>query len=167
MFCPNCGADNQIEQNFCRSCGLNLEDSARSLIAQIPTAETERLKTREKWLENFGAFAWYGFGTVLLLGICGIIYAIVNSMILTGKNVWVGLLLVFFVIFAALLEIYIFINEDLKSTKEKYKWQPPHEIAAPKTTGKLLEEKPFEPIPSVTENSTKLLHVENQTKELK
>lgn len=164
MFCPNCSADNKIEQNFCRSCGFNLEDSAKSLVAQIPAAGNEDLLAEEKWLEKFGSIAGKGFGIVLLIGIGAIIYAIITSMILSGKNVWVGILLVFFVIFAALLEVYVFFNEDLKERKEKLKWQPQKELAAPKITGKLLEEKPFEPIGSVVENSTELLSIENKTR---
>ncbi|HEX9930321.1 MAG TPA: hypothetical protein VGB02_17430 [Pyrinomonadaceae bacterium] len=38
------------------------------------------------------------------------------------------------------------------------------ELTDKKDTGKLLEEKPFEPVQSVTENSTELLSVENKTK---
>ncbi|MCA1622464.1 MAG: hypothetical protein LC778_01455 [Acidobacteria bacterium] len=41
------------------------------------------------------------------------------------------------------------------------------ELTEAKNTGKLLEEKRFEPIPSVTENSTELLFVENETRKIK
>ncbi|HEX8399918.1 MAG TPA: hypothetical protein VF644_20980 [Pyrinomonadaceae bacterium] len=41
------------------------------------------------------------------------------------------------------------------------------ELTDKKDTGKLLEEKPFEPVQSVTENSTELLSVENKTQKIK
>jgi hypothetical protein len=43
---------------------------------------------------------------------------------------------------------------------------PANELVEPKNTAKLLEEKPFEPVASVTENSTQLLYTKNKTKEL-
>lgn len=164
MFCPNCGANNTTEQNFCRSCGLNLEDTAKSLLAQMPSAETANLLRREQMLEKFGTIAWSGFGIVLLIAIGGIIYAIVTEMILSGKNPYVGALMTAFIVFAALTLAYVVFNEDLKEKKQKLNLRAQKELAEPKTTGKLLEEKPFEPVPSVVENSTELLPVENKTR---
>lgn len=166
MFCPNCGANNTTEQNFCRLCGLNLEDSAQSLLAQIPSAESVNLSRKEKRLEKFGAIAWNGFGIVIFIALCAMIYGIFTSMILTGNRVWFGILLIAFIVFAALLEVYVFLSEELKEKKEKYRFQPKNELAEPKITDKLLEEKPFEPVASVTENSTELLFVKNKTTKL-
>ena len=167
MFCPNCGANNTTEQNFCRSCGLNLEDTAKSLLLQIPSAETANLIRRERLLEKFGNIAFTGFGIVLLIAIGGIIYAIITGMILSGKNPWAGILMVAFIIFAALTLSYVVFNEDLKEKKQKLSLRAQNELSETKPTGRLLEEKPFEPVPSVVENSTELLLVENKTKELK
>jgi len=164
MFCPNCGANNTTEQKFCRSCGLNLEDSAKSLLDQIPSAKSVSLSKAEKRLEKFGTIAWNGFGIVIFIALCAMIYGIFNSMILTGKNIWFGILLVAFIIFAALLGVYVFLSEELKEKKIKNRFQPINELSAPKITDKLLEEKPFEPAGSVTENSTQLLPVENKTR---
>lgn len=164
MYCPNCGANNTTEQNFCRACGLNLEDTAKSLLAQIPSAETANLLKREQMLEKFGNFAFGGFGVVLLIAVGGIIYAIVQGMILSGKQPWVGVLLTAFIIFAVLTLAYVVFNEDLKEKKKKLSRQAQKELAEPKTTGKFLEEKPFEPVPSVVENSTELLAVEQKTR---
>ena len=163
MFCPNCGANNSTEQNFCRSCGLNLEDTAKSLLAQIPSAESANLLKREQMLEKFGNVAFGGFGIVLLLAIGGIIYAIITGMILSGKNPWVGALLTAFIIFAALTLVFVVFNEDIKEKKKKLSLQAQKELAEPKTTDKLLEEKPFEPA-SVTENSTELLLTKHKTR---
>ncbi len=164
MFCPNCGANNTTEQNFCRSCGLNLEDTAKSLLLQIPSAETANLLRREQMLEKFGSIVWSGFGIVLLIAVGVIIYAIITGMILSGKNPFVGVLLTAFIVFATLTLAYVVFNEDLKEKKQKLKLQSQNGLAEPKTTGKLLEEKPFEPVPSVVENSTELLLTNNKTR---
>lgn len=164
MFCPNCGANNTTEQKYCRACGLNLEETALSLLAQIPSAESAALLRRQRQLEKFGNVAFGGFGIVLLAGIGTVIYLIVSKLIFSGQNVFGGILLVAFIIFAALSLAYVFFNEELKERRKKT--NPLFEIGAEKKieTGKLLEARPFEPIGSVTENSTELFHAENKTR---
>ncbi len=164
MFCPNCGANNSTEQKFCRACGLNLESAAQSLLEQIPSAESANLLKQERRLEKFGAFAWYGFCSVLLIGICSMIYAIVTNMILTGEKVWFGVTLVAFIVFGAMSLAYVFLNEDLKERKLKSTPTLKNDLIEKRDTAKLLEDKPFEPVPSVIENTTELLHAEPKTR---
>lgn len=166
MFCPNCGANNSTEQKFCRSCGLNLEKTAESMLEQIPSAESAKLLKREKNLEKFGNIALGGFGIALLTGIIAIIYLIITKVILSGNSVFGGIILIAFIVFAALSLAYVAFNEDLKERKQKANPTLKNELAEKKDTAKLLEEKPFEPIGSVTENSTELIFVENKTKKL-
>ncbi len=168
MFCPNCGANNSTEQKFCRSCGLNLEQTALSLLEQIPSAESAGLLKRQKNLEKFGSIAFGGFGVVLLIAVSAIIYLIFTKVILSGNSVFGGILLIAFLVFAALTLVYVGFNEDLKERMQKT--NPTllnnNELDEKRDTAKLLEEKPFEPIPSVTENSTELLYTKNKTQKL-
>lgn len=157
MFCPNCGTNNLTEQKFCRACGLNLEKSAESLLEQIPSAESAKLLRKERNLEKFGNIAFGGFGLIFLAGIGTLIYVIFTKMILTGNSVFAGILLIAFIIFAVLTLAYVFLNEDLKERKKKKNPTEINEIEN-RDTAKLLEEKHFESIPSVTENSTELLY---------
>ena len=164
MFCPNCGAKNTTEQKFCRSCGLNLEQTAVSLFEQIPSSESAELLKRERNLEKFGNIAFGGFGLVLLTAISAIIYFIITKMILSGTNVFFGILLIAFLIFAGLSLVYVMFNEDLKERKQKSNPTRTNELSEKLDTGKLLEEKSFEPIPSVTEDSTELFIAKNKTR---
>jgi hypothetical protein len=47
MFCPSCGKDNEIDQRFCRACGLNLEPAAISLREQRPDTPQMELQRQE------------------------------------------------------------------------------------------------------------------------
>lgn len=166
MFCPNCGANNTTEQKFCRSCGLNLEGAAASLLEQIPSAEAAELLKRQRNLEKFGNFAFGGFGIVIVIAVSAIIYWVFTKMVLSGENIFGGILLIAFMIFSTLTLAWVIFNEDLKEKKQKVNPTLKNELAESLDTGKLLEEKPFEPISSVTENTTDLLPVENRTRKL-
>ena len=143
---------------------MNLETVVQSLVEQFPGGERPDLVRREERLERFGRIAFGGFGIALLLGIVGIIYAVVVNMILTGERPWFGALVILFVIFAAMSLTYVVFNEDLKDRRKKAAQVPPRELEVPVVTGKLLDESRFEPIPSVTENTTDLLPSQNREK---
>lgn len=159
MFCPNCGANNSTEQSFCRACGLNLEKTADSLLEQIPSAESAKLLKRARNLEKFGNVAFGGLCLLGLTAIGGLIYAVVAGLILSGKQPLVGIFLTAFIIFAVLTLIYVVLRENLKERRQEANPILQKEIEA-KDTAKLLEEKPFEPIPSITENTTELIYAE-------
>jgi hypothetical protein len=164
MFCPNCGANNSTEQKFCRACGLNLEKTAESLVEQIPSAESASLLRREKLIERFGNFALGGLGVVILLAVTILIYTIVEKLLVGGTNVYFAVLLTAFIVFAFLSLIFVFFNENLKEKKAKTNPALDNELPERKQTAKLPEEKPFEPVPSITENTTGLLYAEQKTK---
>lgn len=162
MFCPNCGKRNASEQKFCRSCGLNLEKSIESLAEQFPTADRVNLQKQTRKLEKYGNFAFGGFVVVLALGISILIFTIFNKLILPGENVFFGLLLSLFIIFAVLTLIYVFLNESLKEKKVNAKPIFNNELGQ-KAAAKLVENKPFEGFQaSVTERTTNLLFAEKR-----
>ncbi|HEX8288199.1 MAG TPA: zinc ribbon domain-containing protein [Pyrinomonadaceae bacterium] len=165
MFCPNCGAKNTTEQKFCRSCGLRLEQITVALLEQIASPESAELFKRQRRLENFGNIAFGGFALVLLTGVSTVIYFILTRMIFSGENVFFGILLIAFIVFAISSLIYVIFSEDVKERKPN-----PiliNELTENRETGKLLEEKPFAPASSVTESSTELLYTKNKTRKLK
>jgi hypothetical protein len=50
MFCPNCGANNGAEQNFCRGCGLKFD----AIVEQFPSKEYTELQRRTERLQRIG-----------------------------------------------------------------------------------------------------------------
>jgi hypothetical protein len=156
MFCPNCGAENRAEQNFCRSCGLNLNAITLAVSELFPSNEYARLQRRKELFEKLGSFSLSIAGIIAFSFL--IFLAVSYKMILLGPEVlfWSGFgALIGFL----LLSIFFFNYPKLFMKFERLDPQTRHaskpEIAAP--TAKLIDDRPFEPVPSVTEDSTDLL----------
>jgi uncharacterized membrane protein YvbJ len=166
MFCPNCGKENSTEQKFCRACGIGLEKTVESLMEQkLSPSQGDNLLCKRILLETFGTVAAGGLITVIVIAVSAIIYTVVTKMILTGTSVLFGSLLTAFIVFALLTLIYVLFNESLKEKQNKWKL-PVNELDEQINAKSLLEEKPFEPALSVTENSTELLYTKNKTQKL-
>lgn len=165
MFCPSCGAKNGTEQKFCRSCGFNLEISARSLLEQLPSAKSVGLTKREQAIEKFGMVAFTGLGLVLLSGVLGLLYYIFMLNIWNGKNIPLGIILMLLVVFGVMALTYIYIVASDDGKKMVGNPGMARELDKGVDTGKLLEEGDFQPA-SITERTTDLLHVENRTRKL-
>jgi hypothetical protein len=146
---------------------LNLEETTRSLLAQIPSAESAELLRREKRLEKFGAVAWRGFGAIFLTAISALVYAIITGMILSGKNPLAGVLLSAFIIFSAMMLAYVYFHKELNEEKKQLRRGLRNELADSRTTRDLLVDKPFQNAPGATENSTEFLSIDSQTRKLK
>jgi Na+/melibiose symporter-like transporter len=167
MFCPNCGTTNSTEQKFCRSCGLNLGVIAESLLLQLTTALDANSSKKEKLIENFKNFVFSRFGLVLLIAVILIISGIFFKVILTDNDVSFGIIMICNTVIAGLMILLISFNQYVRERKAGVNPALTSELTEAKDTGKLLEEKPFELVPSVAENSTELLLVENKTRKIK
>ncbi|MEP6901268.1 MAG: zinc ribbon domain-containing protein [Actinomycetota bacterium] len=163
MFCPNCGAENKSEQNFCRSCGLKLDAISQVVAEQFPTKEYAEFQKRKELFEKLGIFSISSFGLIgiaFLLALVGYYKMILfgaDVIFLSGLAAFMvfGLLSVFFFNYPKLFMKFDKINPRLSPIEQE-------KISTP--TNKLIEDKPFEPVPSVTENSTELLHIERKTR---
>lgn len=167
MFCPNCGKAFSSDLKFCRYCGLNLAAVTESLLEQIPESEILDLKNRERRLERFGGVIFSVFAIIALAGVLGLIYAVLNKMIFSGNNPALGIFLLLFIIFAALALAWVVMNETVKEKRSKIKAGiHPREISTSGSPAKKLPETFSEPIPSIIEDTTELLHVKRDTHRL-
>lgn len=142
---------------------MNLTDIAASFLQQFPHEGTANIQKREQMLERFGQIAFGGFGVVILTAVAGIIYWIVTKVILTGESFWGGILLIAFMVFAALTLAYVFLRESINEKKQKIN---PQLAGNPDATVPRLGDVSFQPAPSIIEDTTDLLPVENRTKKL-
>ena len=146
---------------------MNLEQTVSSMLEQYPDGGSRsELQRQERSLERFGSIAFGGFGVVIGLSICGFIYLILTRMVFSGTSPVAGVLLSLFLIFAGLTLAYVFKNESLKDKRKKLEPAPGGGGALPSQTAKLLDENRFEPIPSVVEDTTKLLKIKRTTRDL-
>jgi hypothetical protein len=163
MFCPNCGSENKNGQNFCRLCGLKLDAISQAVAEQTPSQEYLVLKRRKEVFEKMGVFSLSVSG---IIGLAFIFTKVIQyKLMLFGEDVlfWSGfaalvvfsLLSVFFFNYPKLFMNFDKLDPRLSPSEEKQISQP---------TAKLIEDRPFEPAASVTENSTELLLVENKTR---
>lgn len=167
MFCPNCGTTNSTEQKFCRSCGINLGVIAESLLLQLTTARDASSSKKERSIENLGNFVFSRVGLIVLIGVILMTSGIFFKVILADGAIVSGTLMIFCAVLAGLMAILISFYESVKERKAQINPALTSELTQTKDTGKLLEEKPFEPVSTVTENSTELLPVENKTRKFK
>lgn len=148
---------------------MNLEQTAISLLEQFPTAQRANLQRQERMLEKFGQIAFGGFGIVLFLAICSILYLVITRIILGGGTLleqFGGVLLALFIVFASLALTYVIFSEDLKERKQKRNPSLEDEVVNIHPMAELPSKNDFEPVPSVVEDTTDLLKVENKTRRL-
>jgi len=156
MFCPNCGKENQAEQKFCRSCGLKLDAVVQVVADQFPSEEYAALQRRKRIFERLG------LGALSIAGLIGLMLLLFTvglyKLIVLGPEVLFGLSIVA-VIFFLPLSVFSIGYPKLFMRFEKVNPQLASldESTSIQTTGKLLEDRFFEPVPSVTDDTTDLL----------
>jgi hypothetical protein len=152
MFCPNCAAQNDELQRYCRMCGMRLDVIAAELTAQNPSPEMALLLKKQRRIEKLGVYSLSIAGVIgvcLLLAI-GFYYKLqfFGPELIFGSAM--GALVVFLLASICLLaysKYFMKIGQPDGGLHQK-------DFATP--TDKLLSDPPFQPA-SVTEHSTELL----------
>jgi hypothetical protein len=160
MHCPNCGSRNKKHQNYCRYCGLHLPDIEKLFLSQLVFGEDTRQLKR---LRSAGKLIDYVQILLVVLFALGI-FKLATTDFDGGKDL-VKLSLVSFMLSLAVDGVLkYFQRQSLKTNRRDVITSAEEEKFEARETVRLIEEKPFSPIPSVTEVSTELLFVENKPK---
>jgi len=156
MFCPNCGKENAADQSFCRACGLKLGEIAQVVAEVLPSEENAALQRRVRAIEKLARAAFGIAGAIALMSF--IFAAALYKLILFGPEV-------LFLASAIALAVFAMLGAGLIGYSKFFLRRGITDGAATpiggtspiNATGKLIEDRPFEPVPSVTENTTDLL----------
>ncbi|MBS1797758.1 MAG: zinc ribbon domain-containing protein [Acidobacteria bacterium] len=162
MYCPNCGANNADGLNFCRSCGLNLEKIALSLLEQMPSAESAELLKKRQQLDRFGRAALWMLAIAGLTGFVSLLVTIFVRFILSGTNIAGGVMILSMLISVATMLFYLISRRILMGGSLRIREK--RELPA-YDTAKLLEERRFQPA-SVTADTEDLVYAETKTRKL-
>lgn len=161
MFCPNCGASNNRKQNYCRFCGLNLQDTAKSLMDQIVFGEDSKSLKKLSSVKRVVDFTSTALIGMLIVGIAAYLFFFDPKF---GKDLIKVSLGVFFLL-KTIQEVIGYFQRRARSENKRFEPKASEQFGS-KETAKLLEEKPFEAVPSVLENQTELFPAENRTRKL-
>ena len=159
MFCPNCGANNNRKQKYCRFCGLNLEDTAKSLTSQLVFGEDSKLVKSLSSARRVLDFALAALAGVVIVG--GVAYFFFDVGF--GKNMMKTGVVIFFLL-ETILGIAGYYQRQERSKARASKFGRDIEQVESAETVRLVEEKPLAPVPSVVENRTELFPGENRTR---
>lgn len=153
MFCPNCAAQNEAAQHYCRMCGLGLDAISAELTAQNPSPETAVLLKKQRRIETLGVFSLSIAGIIGLSLLLAVAFyyklALLGPELLFGSAV--GALILFLL---ASIVFFIYSKYFMKVGYPDDRLPEQRDLAMP--TNRLLNDPPFEPA-SVTEHSTELL----------
>jgi len=165
IFCPNCGANNKIEQNFCRFCSFHLQETTNSLTAQLSSGKNAGQLKKLEWIKKLSDLSSNGLIYSAAFSILIFLYTVLTKTRFAGAKVFYALLVVFIVLESIMFYFRRVNTMGYAEELDRKNSLSQNELRS-RETGKLLENKPFEPAASVTENSTELLFVENKTRKL-
>lgn len=160
MYCPNCGAQNNKKQNYCRYCGLHLQDIENSYLNQLAfRADTKLLKKLRSARKTSDSAQFFSF----IILIVGIITMFLSDSAM-GKTLITGSLLAFFWV-QVIREVVGYIQRRQLEKNDVRSNSNDAERREFKTreTNKLIEDKPFVPVSSVTESSTELHYADKKS----
>lgn len=160
MYCPNCGKKTEIDQKFCRACGLGLDKIAQSLGEQLPARVDESLLERKERLEKFGVAALSVFG----LGVLSLLLYLLGRKVIEEGNVVEALVMLglFVMLGSGVLSVILFARAKELGEKAGKRQLQPSTTAKSESTRELLPEGRMEPVPTVTERTTELLFAEKR-----
>lgn len=164
MHCPNCGSKISGAQQFCRACGLDLEQVSRFLAAQL-LAEPLELQQKRHMMEKWGSNLLFGSLALLYVAICWII---IEQVIIGGGQALAGLAFLTIlsgIALGALLKSYA---SSLRKSLNKREPLGSTAIGPPGDETKLLPQSQVAAVSSVTEHTTELLMAQDKrtTKEV-
>jgi hypothetical protein len=156
MHCPGCGSKISGAQQFCRACGLDLEQVSRFLAAQL-LASPRELQGKGQMIEKWGSNLLLGSLGLLYVALCWII---IDQVIIGGGQALAGLALLTILTGIALGSALKGYASSLRKSLNKHEPLRSTGIGSPEDETKLLPDSQVASVSSVTEHTTELLMAE-------
>ena len=161
MYCPACGTETSDSQKFCRSCGMDVQIVQSAVAEHFSQGSTNEFiaakltESRRKELERRGTIMMLGGGALIVLLVVGFLIAVGLSRVFGFDVNALGLIAPWIIAVGLILMIIgIGIGVYPRLAKDSSR-KKPDELIEPKA--KLIIESTVEPIPSVTEHTTREL----------
>lgn len=153
MYCPNCGNTASTDQQFCRTCGLNLAEFSQLLADKLPSLKGE-IQDQKRKFERWALRLWTGAGAVFYIAL----YWAIISEIIIGKGHVLGGTLFLLVITALSIGGLLILYSSALERRSKYMQSDRREALPTRdTASELLSSSSPELRTSVTEHTTELL----------
>ena len=162
MYCPICSSEVFLDQKFCRSCGFGLEKITQSVSEYHATEAARNLREQNNKLDRLAIITL----SIFSLGVSGFfLYSLHGWLIgyVVNRTTELLSLLALMVIFVCgLLSVLFSVKtKDLQGPSTKGNLQP-EELRESAASAAFLQKNHFDPIPSVTERTTKLLFTKKE-----
>ena len=153
MHCPNCGNAASNDQQFCRSCGLDLTAFSQLLGDKLPSLRGD-LQDQKRKYQKWALRLWTGAGAVFYVALY---WAIIREIII-GKGHVLGGTLFLLVITALSIGGLLILYSSALEKRSKYRQSDfPQALTKRDTAPELLANLNPELRVSVTEHTTELL----------
>ena len=156
MHCPGCGSKVSGAQQFCRACGLDLEQVSRFLAGQL-LASPRELQGKGLMIEKWGSNLLLGSLGLLYVALCWII---IYQVIIGGGQALAGLALLMILTGITLGSALKSYASFLRKSLDKHEPLRSTGIGSPEDEMKLLPKSKVVSVSSVTEHTTELLMAE-------
>jgi zinc-ribbon domain len=77
MHCPNCGNQSELDQNFCRKCGFNLEPVSKLILNSTDVDELKLEKAKREKIALRRMVSWMMRGMLIML--IGVVLIVVSK----------------------------------------------------------------------------------------
>ena len=163
MYCPNCATETSADQKFCRSCGLDLQ-----MISPVPLGQSSMTTSNKKETEKQkGEIDHANLQRMIkIIGFGGVVLFLGLIILIVGKKYLHDELLTLVGSLTVLTGVFV-MGYSVLSAMWRSASSPDQPLANQRQTQPELDDKVRnkrldEPMPTVTERTTKLMESRNK-----
>ena len=159
MHCPSCGVEANLEQRFCRSCGMDLETVSKLVTSHSSPEALKLEKDRARKADQRRMYQSLKWGMIcLILGMA--VLTIVKTLALDNKFNLVGATLLFIAMGFMFHSVLAPMRDRASSLGKLPRADDTSELSRAEATKELSPARVPVPVASITERTTQLITTE-------